>query len=207
MKRKNANTLSPRDRVENEVFRLQQLAVSALPPTPTGKKRLPGESVPAEEDALRRMLVGVSDSLDDLEQNVIPKLRDPADRDHLYHLLYYFITAARLIGSRAQVSKRQENFFKSTWAVSSSRKGVQAREHKAATTWHPPVIALAQRGRTGDPHIPKEKLATDILDAWPSGIKKLEHRTVVKFLTTLEKDGRLPKKIKKMKSKKESPST
>lgn len=145
------------------------------------------------------MLGGVGETLDDLERNVMPKLKDPADREHLYRLLLYFITAARLIGSRAQVSQRQKNFFKSERAQVSARKGLQARARKTAT-WQAFVTAKAQALREKDPHISKEKLATDILDAWLPELKKgRQHRTVVDFLATLEKNHLLPEKIKKTK--------
>ena len=197
MKRKNANTLSPRDRVENEVFRLQELARSALSPTFTGERRLPGTSVPSEEDALRRMLIGVGDTLEDLQRNVIPKLRDPADRDHLYHLLYYFITAARLIGSRAQVSQRQKNFFKYRRASDNGKRGGQLRVLEAEETWRAEVLQVAIAKRQSDPYVSKKSLSNTIVKTWRLSIEPPAQRTVLDYLSVLEKDGRLPVKARR----------
>ena len=194
---------SPFDLVHDRIFQLQSQAISALPEEWPGDGTLPGRRVPADERLLRQFLEGLGPSLEDLEAHFLP--RKPKDKRHFYLLLYFLMSAAHFIGSRARVSESQRNYFASKLGAKGGSKSGQSRKLEARETWQPHALALARAQRRRTPKISKEDLAKHVRCTWSLKIDKPAHRTLVNFLASAEKNGRLTRKNQEHPKESKSP--
>ena len=186
---------SPRDHVLELIFRLQQQAFSAIDDGWPGT--LPGKRVAEDEKHLWSYIDDLGYFSDDFEICLSSTLSESERRDHLYSLLYIFMRAAYFIGSRARMSFSQRNYFASKLGAQGGEKSAQVRAREAEEMWQAETLDLARRERNCEPHISTERLATSIREGWTLKIERPSHRTLVKFLASSAKNGRLVPKVKK----------
>jgi hypothetical protein len=186
---------SPRDHVLERIFLLQQQAWSAIDDGWPGT--LSGKRVAEDEKQLRSYIDDLGRFSDDIELCLSRTLSLSERRDHLYRLLFIFMSAAHFIGSRARMSFSQRNYFASKLGARGGEKSGQARAREAEDTWQAEALDLAQRERRHAPSISTERLATHIRDRWRLKIRIPAHRVLVNFLASSVKNGRLVPKVKK----------
>ena len=184
-----------RDKVYEDIFQLQNEALSALPAEWPGDGTLPGKRIPEDEKMLRVCLEAIGPSLEDLETNFLPPRSDASRCEHAFSLLFTIIRATHFIGSRARLSLSQKSYFESRRAVEGGRRSGQARARLAEERWQTRALKRAQEQRLKDPFITQDALAYD-LETW-LGEPSPGHGTLLRFLTSEEKANRLPRRSKK----------
>jgi hypothetical protein len=188
---------SSRDNVYSYIFQLQTEALRALPesgkPRPGDKFPLRGKRTPGDERKLRLVVNSIFDSLRDLEK-LLPPEDDSLRHAIAYSSLYFLLAAAGFVGSRARMSLSQKTFFEAVRNKERGQRSGRVRGETADAAWRTRALSLAQSIRGEKPSVTKTELfkrLKECLDTLP------DYDSVRRFLTSEEKAGRLPSKVKK----------
>jgi hypothetical protein len=182
---------SPRDRVSELIFRLQNEALSALrekewPGTLTGKR------ITEDEELLQLYFKMIAPALEKLETYFPKGSSKVAHRDDAFNLLLFLLRAAHFIGSRARMSLSQQTYFASKRGSDLGKRSGAKRATDAAETWKPHALELALVTRTQDPTLSQASVAAAVLSSWRLKIPLPKHETVCRFIALQEKTGQLP---------------
>jgi hypothetical protein len=182
---------TPRDRVLDLIFRLQQEAWSAIDDGWPGK--MPGKRI-AEDEKLLRSYIDDLGHFSDHIGIAVRHARVSDRRNHVYSLLSIFMHTAAFIGSRARPSFSQRNYFATERGRAAGRSSA-AEAAGISRSWQKHVEELALKVRKQKPKLSQERVATAVLDQWGKpGIQPPVHRTVRDYISRLEKSGRLPRR-------------
>jgi hypothetical protein len=188
---------SSRDNVYSYVFQLQTGALRALPesgkPRPGDKFPLRGKRTPGDEKKLRLVANSIFDSLRDLEK-FLPPEGDGLQHAIAYSSLYFLLAATGFVGSRARMSLSQKTFFEAVRNKERGQRSGRASGEAADAAWRTRARSLAQSIRGEKPSVTKAELfkhLEECLDTLP------DYDSVRRFLTSEEKAGRLPPRVKK----------
>jgi hypothetical protein len=184
---------TPRARVLDRIFRLQQAAWSGIDDGRPGT--LPGKRIAEDEKGLRSCIDDLGRFSDHIERAVRhAKVSDR--RDHVYSVLNIFMRAAEFIGSRVRPSLSQRNYHAAMQGSAAGRRSA-AKAAEASRRWQEHVEELALKLRRQKPKLSRERLATEILEKWAKpGVSAPAHRTVREHIVRLEKSGSLPGRTK-----------
>ena len=191
--------ITPRDRFLDLVSRLQQRAWSAIDvgcPELQWPGTLPGKRIAADEKYLLWCMENLRLIRDLVEGCASGALSQSELLDRLYDLFHLSMSTAEFIGSRTRMSFSQRNYYATERGRAAGRRSA-ARAAEASRPWqeHAEKLALKRRGQK--PNLSQEKLATEILEGWGKpGVSAPGHRTIVDFLSHLQKTGRLPRPAK-----------
>jgi hypothetical protein len=191
--------ITPRDRFRDCVSRLEQRAWSAID---VGWSELhcpgalPGKRIAADQKHLLWCMENLR-LIDDLvEGSASGTLSQSELVDRLYDLLHLSMSTAEFIGSRTRMSLSQRNYYASERGRAAGRRSA-AKAAEASRPWQEHAEKLALKRREQKPNHSQERLATEILEGWGKpGVSAPAHRSIVDFLSRLEKTGRLPRPAK-----------
>ena len=180
--------------VRKFLFQLQTEALSALPVVHRGDVALAGTRIPQDVKWLNLYLNKLFPTLDALETNFLPEMRDTARHNHAFQLLYILLDGAHFIGSRARMSLSQKNYFAAKQALQAGRRSGLGRTRKAET-WRIVALKRAKELRMKDPFITQDALANEVQDCLRGPTPK--HDTLRRYLASMEKANRLARRARK----------
>lgn len=186
--------ITPRDGFLEFVSRLRERIFSAIDfgPEVQWAGTLHGKRIAEDQEHLLWNLVHLR-LIEDLVEGCASGAGSESERDRLYDTFHLSMSTAEYIGSRARMSLSQRNYHASERSRAAGRRSA-ARAAEASRPWQEHAEKLALKRRGLKPTFSRERIATEILEGWGKpGVSAPGHRSLVDFLSRLEKTGRLPR--------------